>query len=142
VRSGLTEVKQKKLVKPKFHHVSIRVRSVERSVEFYNHLFGYLEILRHTSPGQSIVHLAQDDMPVLEIIEDSQSVHLPKSTSSDVHLGFFCSDIREFISQLSQIGCEIERGPFSVSNETVLLIRDPDGYLIELNDRLRSILGT
>jgi catechol 2,3-dioxygenase-like lactoylglutathione lyase family enzyme len=118
-----------------YHHVALHVRSAEQSFSFYQGLFNYKEVLRHeTAGGGMILHLAQDQStPILEIIEDLEPLHVPERA---VHLGFSCSDMKQLLGRLNEMGLKIERGPLTIGTETLLFIRDPDGYLIEINDGL------
>ena len=118
-----------------YHHVALHARSAEASFSFYQRLFNYRQVLRHESAGGgAILHLAQDHgAPILEIIEEQEPPHVPEQA---VHLGFSCSNMKELLDRLQKLEVKIERGPLTVGKETLLFIRDPDGYLIEINDGL------
>lgn len=120
----------------KHHHVSIKVRSSEVSREFYESVLGYRIVRQHDLPGGGkILHLAQtgDGGPILEIIQDGSTYDPPNDS---VHLGFQCSEIADFLALLKRHDRSVDSGPLKVRDETIIFIRDPDGYLIELNDRL------
>jgi catechol 2,3-dioxygenase-like lactoylglutathione lyase family enzyme len=118
-----------------YHHVALHARSAEASFSFYQRLFNYQEVLRHEiAGGGTILHVAQDQgAPILEIIEDHELLRVPERA---VHLGFSCSNMKELLDRLHKLEVKIERGPLTVGTETLLFIRDPDGYLIEINDGL------
>lgn len=123
------------MCKIKYHHISLRVINLEKSAKFYQRLFGYQEILRHESSARGLVlHLAQAaNAPVLELIQTKEPF---KPITNSFHLGFSCKKIEVFIGQLLEMNLSIERGPFTVAQETIIFMKDPDGYLIEINDSL------
>lgn len=119
----------------RYHHVSLLVASAEKSARFYRELFGYAELLRYELGAHGFIyHLAPEEGgSVLELIEDDRRRRAP---TDSVHLGFSCANLKEFLEALDRQEIAIEQGPLKVGRETIVFIRDPDGYLIEINDGL------
>jgi len=115
--------------------VSLRVRSAEESAEFYGKLLGFEKTLRHDVPGGGVIyHLAQDESStILEVIQDGRPISSP---GDNVHLGFSCSQMNQVLDEIVKLGLDIDRGPLTIGRETMLFLRDPDGYLIEINNNL------
>jgi catechol 2,3-dioxygenase-like lactoylglutathione lyase family enzyme len=123
---------------PRLHHMSLKVSSAEKSAEFYCSLFGFSKTRRYEMDGGGrIYHLEQSrSAAALEIIEDSGPAATSAPKGDAVHLGFSCPDLEAFMRLALQMNIEIVRGPIRVGEETIIFIRDPDGYLLEINDHL------
>ena len=115
------------------HHVSLNVLSMRHSVQFYQKLFGVqivLELLQ--DDGRKIIHaLLPGTSMIIEFIEVERLIPV-----HGVHLGFSTQQFEEVLKLLWSNNVTFERNPFVIGKERVVLIKDPDGYLIEINDGL------
>ena len=51
-----------------------------------------------------------------------------------LHVAVLVTGVSDFVERLRGQGVVIERAPFRIGHEVIAFIRDPDGYLIELNE--------
>lgn len=122
-----------------FHHVSLCVADLERSVDFYVSLFQFSRRETYVqSDGRGLVHLAAAGCAFcLELIEVERVADAP-----GVHLGFHTEDFEGALRRLRALGVPMPEEPTRVGRERILFIRDPDGYTIEINDRLPDLGNT
>lgn len=117
---------------PQFLHCRIRVRDIERSVEFYTQVLGLKMVRESTSP-------AGNRLAFLELPGNNTQIELcyqPNepdfSFPEDIfHFAFRIENLDEFRKQWEPKGIEFwpESGPI---NGFMYFISDPDGYEIEL----------
>lgn len=102
-------------------------------MNFYRDIFAFESITEHVrDDGSAIVHLqAPGQKAILEIVEVGCV-----SPGDHVHLGFSTHSLDEILERLVELSIPIERGPLAIGTERILFIRDPDGYLIEINEGL------
>ena len=124
-------------------HVSLYVRDVERSRQFYAQALGMEEIARPGSfnfpgawlkKGGAILHLIGEDTPgrVDHIYAGSYTQH-ELALGRDTHVAFEVEDLEAAQQHLKTHNIEIVGGPKPRGDGvTQLYIRDPDGYIIEI----------
>lgn len=116
----------------KFVYTGIRVRDLERSVEFYTKTMGMKEIGRgKMHAGGVFVQLKSRDSeqklelnyypPGKKYCEDYVEV------SELDHLAFRCKDVREDYKKALAGGATSAIEPWDESGYTLAFIRDPDG---------------
>jgi lactoylglutathione lyase len=122
----------------KFLHTAIRISDIEHSRRFYA-AFGFEELGSIDIPGGHIVVLnlpGDGDTVTLELMYDAKSENLVVGDGLS-HLVVQVDDIAAFVEELRQKGLEPgdiethEGAPGSDGPKTSI-IRDPDGYAIEL----------
>lgn len=116
----------------KFLHCRIRVRDIEKSVNFYCDLFGFRKLRESTSP-------AGNRLAFLELPGNNTLIELcyqPNSPDFDFpedifHFAFSVPDLHEFRKRWEPAGIEFwpEEGPV---NDHFYFIDDPDGYEVEV----------
>jgi len=118
----------------KFLHTRMRVSDLDKSVEFYNKVFG-LEVSRHhESPrGSKLVFLAVPNSD-----EEIELTYFPGSGTVEVqedlmHLAFEVKSMKEFSEHIAKVGYELSDGPTPSSSGSIFAFVDaPDGYEIEV----------
>jgi len=121
----------------KFLHTRMRVDELDRTVSFYQEVFGLEVTKRHESPrGSKLVFLA---VPNSE--EEIEITHFPGSGPVQVqedlmHLAFEVDSMETFGEHLKSIGVEFSDGPTQSSSGSIFAFVDaPEGYEIEVIER-------
>lgn len=121
----------------KFLHTRMRVDDLDRTVKFYQDVFGLEVTKRHESPrGSKLVFLA---VPNSE--EEIEITYFPGSGPVQVqedlmHLAFEVEDMEAFGKHLETVGESFSDGPTESSSGSVFAFVDaPEGYEIEVIQR-------
>lgn len=142
---------------PKFlDHIAITVRDLPAAVHWYSTVMGLEEVERHRLEGAGISQMAGKSDVVLEVVRmvapgtpavriDLQHYVAPASADTETELGnigntHFCigvDDIAAEHKRLSGLGVRFVSEPVTLGLEdesvTVVFMKDPDGYIIELH---------
>jgi catechol 2,3-dioxygenase-like lactoylglutathione lyase family enzyme len=121
-----------------FHHVKLDVSDLQVSLDFYQGILGLRQIVRYDrADGVSIVQLSPTGRPPgLELWFEAR---LTAFETDRLHVAFGTDNVRTAVRELRQRGVVIDKEPFRIDNEVIAFIRDPDGYLIELNQQSSPI---
>ena len=121
----------------KFLHTRMRVDDLDKTVAFYEKVFGLQVTRRHESPrGSKLVFLA---VPNSE--EEIEITYFPGSGNVEVqedlmHLAFEVNSMDEFSEHLGQIGYAFSDGPTKSSSGSVFAFVDaPEGYEVEVIEK-------
>jgi catechol 2,3-dioxygenase-like lactoylglutathione lyase family enzyme len=116
-----------------FHHIKIDVSSLDRSLHFYGTLLGFKQIVRYDrTDGVTIVQLSPTgEPPGIELWYEP-----PRGAFDDsrLHFAFDVQDVVGLVNDLRSRGVVVDTEVFQIGHEKIAFIRDPDGYLIELNE--------
>jgi lactoylglutathione lyase len=113
--------------------VKIDVQDLERSLHFYCGLLGLKQIVRYDLPnGIAIVQLSPTGKP--PGIELWHEPPWKGFCNERLHFAFEVDDLVRVVHSLRECGAPVEVEPFQKGNEKIAFLRDPDGYLIELNE--------
>jgi catechol 2,3-dioxygenase-like lactoylglutathione lyase family enzyme len=118
-------------------HYAINVTDLQRSVDFYQNIFGIKEIYNGTQLDH-IKWFRLGERQELHIIRvENLKLQIPKG----VHLALTTANLSVFISHLNSLGVPYYDWPGKKSavsirpdNVEQVYIQDPDGYWIEIND--------
>jgi len=119
----------------RFLHTRIRVRDIDRSVAFYQHL-GYTLRDRKDSPQGNL--LAFLELPGNEVfLELCHSPDYSATCPEDLmHTALGVPDIIDYCGKLENAGIEIWpsawREKFSSGQRKMAFVTDPDGYEVEI----------
>jgi catechol 2,3-dioxygenase-like lactoylglutathione lyase family enzyme len=118
-----------------FHHLKLDVADLSRSLDFYCGKLTFKQIVRFDrQDGVTIVQVSPTgDPPGIELW------HEPRYgcyNSDRLHFCFSTDDLEGLVARLKRLGVHVERVPFRIGHEYIAFVRDPDGYLIELNQHL------
>ena len=122
-------------------HTMIRILDEERSLAFYRAL-GFEERRRARVGGDTatIIMLATpgDDEPRLELTLNDGRTEPYVQGEAYGHIALAIGDMDEELARLAAHGVEPERAPYSAypGGSRICFVRDPDGYRIELIERL------
>lgn len=119
------------------NHVGIRVKDLERSVEFYRQL-GFEKIWY--SPHHEVAGLRNAAGIELNLIVNSDDDNDGRNVLMDVepkypgytHVSFRVPSIADAVRSLVQNGIAISEGPIDLGGEVAVFVRDPDRNVIEL----------
>jgi lactoylglutathione lyase len=120
------------------NHIGVRVRELQRSVDWYAHL-GF-RLVWH-SEQHKVACLRNDHIGVeLNFIVNADDASGGRNVLMDLeqkypgfnHLSFRVPSIRDTISALGDAGIEIREGPVSLGGEIAVFVRDPDLNVVEL----------
>ena len=124
------------MLRPKgLDHVGLRVRDMDKTVDFYQRLG--LTLLRTSGPDADGLRSAviQVGSQELNILSGPNSVSPRKENS--VGMDHFClivdaASVDDVIADLRQAGIDVVRGPLERRDGTALFVHDPDGVRVEL----------
>ena len=121
----------------KFLHTRMRVDDLDKTVAFYEKVFGLEVSRRHESPrGSKLVFLAVPNSD-----EEIEITYYPGSGSVQVqedlmHLAFEVESMEAFAQHLQQVGYSFSDGPTKSSSGSVFAFVDaPEGYEVEVIEK-------
>ena len=121
----------------KFLHTRMRVNDLERTIEFYDRVFGLQVSRRHESPrGSKLVFLSVPNSD-----EEIEITYFPGSGPVQVqedlmHLAFEVESMEAFQDHLDAVGVKFSDGPTQSSSGSIFAFVDaPEGYEIEVIER-------
>ena len=123
-------------------HAMIRVRDLERSIDFYTRLFG-MRVLRRTDyPTGKFTNVFvgyghEDSHTVVELTHNWGREEPYEHGGAFGHLAVAVPDVYRACERLGAAGVKITRpaGPMKDSPLHIAFVEDPDGYKIELIQR-------
>ncbi len=123
-------------------HTMIRVKDLDRSIDFYTRLLG-MKLMRKNDYPSGKFTLAfvgygdERDSTVIELTHNWDQEGPYDLGSGFGHLAVGVPDIYGTCEQLGQEGVPIPRppGPMKHGGSVIAFIEDPDGYKIELIER-------
>ena len=115
------------------HHIHLVVRDLERSLRFYQDVFGMREMFRS---GPHMIFLnTPDSTDLITLNQDPEEVSRAGDSGGIAHFGFRLaegSDLDAAIAEIEGAGGKLiargEHGP----GAPFAYVSDPDGYVIEL----------
>ncbi|WP_341187998.1 VOC family protein [Paenibacillus sp. FSL H7-0756] len=114
--------------------ITLRVRNLEASLDFYHRILGLPLERRFESRGKQIVMLGIEGQPKLELIEGSDP---PVKPECGVSVGFEVRSLDEAMAELSKEGIPVARGPIAPNPSLrFFYILDPDGFEVQLAEHM------
>lgn len=133
--SGMITYAQKPYIT--FNHIAIMVTDANKSADFYIHWF-HLANLKNPFPGRPIRWLSLGGKMQLHLIQGTKQ---EVTVSKDNHIAFSVASIDAFVARLKMEHIPYEDGDghlgkLAVRSDKVrqAYFRDPNGYLVEVND--------
>ena len=121
-------------------HTMIRVKDIQKSLDFYTKLFDmevdskrrledcWLYFLKDKETGMQIELTYNDETP-------SEGYNIGNGFG---HFAFSVKSMQKFTEKLKEYGCEYLYEPFDLNGKgsMIAFIKDPDGYEIELIEKV------
>ncbi|WP_238654717.1 VOC family protein [Paenibacillus piscarius] len=121
-------------MKLKMNWMTLRVRDLEASLDFYHRILGLPVERRFESRGKQIVMLGEEGQPKLELIQGSDPALKPEC---GVSIGYGVGSLDEAIDELAKEGIPVARGPIAPNpGIRFCYILDPDGFEVQLAEHL------
>lgn len=125
------------------NHYFVRANDLKATRDFYVNVLGFEQMPRPDFPfpgywlgveGKIQVHMAPHNIPNKE----KYYLGTPKNAATDQtgvvdHIAFLATDPQEFVERFQKLGLEFRPRYLSDSQLYQLMIRDPNGLMIELN---------
>ncbi|MCK5276644.1 MAG: lactoylglutathione lyase [Alphaproteobacteria bacterium] len=126
----------------RFLHTMIRVKDLDKSIDFYTRLLG-MELTRKDDYPSGEFTLAfvgygdESDSTVIELTHNWGQEEPYDLGNAFGHLAIGVPDIYGTCEQMEKEGVKIPRppGPMKHGGSVIAFIEDPDGYKIELIER-------
>ena len=129
-------------IKPRLLHTMIRVRDLDRSLDFYCRLLGMTLMRRKDYPAGAFTlafvgYGDEADSAVIELTHNWGQTEPYQIGAGFGHLAIGLADINGACARLAREGVKIPRppGPMQHGGSVIAFIEDPDGYKIELIER-------
>ena len=115
----------------KLAHTMIRVRDLDRSVDFYTNFMGLREVRRKDLGDAELVFLADaDEHHYIELTHNKDGRDYECGNQFG-HLAFFTEDLEAVVEQVEANGWGYRRSRPETGSKYIF-IKDPDGYDIEI----------
>jgi lactoylglutathione lyase len=131
------------VTKARMLHTMIRVFDMDKSIDFYVRLLGMKLMRRNDYPGGRytlafVGYGDESEQAVIELTHNWDQAEPYTIGSGFGHLALGVADIYGVCEKLGAAGVKIPRpaGPVKHGTTVIAFIEDPDGYKIELIDRL------
>ena len=126
-------------------HTMIRVKDLDRSLDFYTRILG-MKIHRKTEYPEGrftntfVGYIGEDEGTNIELTYNWDQQENYNKGNGWGHLAIKVSDVYETSEYLKQQGVEFTKEPSPMKNGTRILafIKDPNGYVTELNEPLEQ----
>ena len=123
-------------------HTMIRVRDLDKSLDFYTRLLGMTQLRRKDFPGGKFTlafvgYGGEADHTVIELTHNWDQKEPYELGTGFGHVAIGVPDIYATCERLKAEGVAIPRppGPMKHGTTVIAFIEDPDGYKIELIER-------
>lgn len=134
-----------KATKPRIRHTMLRVRDLDKSIEFYTRVMGMNVFRRSENEGgkYTVVFVGYGDEnsdPAIELTYNWGRDDGYELGTGYGHIAIGVPDIYGICKKVEEFGMEVPRPPAPLKHTgpngpVIAFIRDPDGYSIELGER-------
>lgn len=124
----------------KFLHSMIRVRNLEKALDFYTKLLG-LKLTEERRLDDCTLYFLTDEESGVQV-ELTYNDETPEegyvNGNAFGHFAFYCDNLDEFTNKVTAFGYEYLYEPFDLNGKgsKIAFIKDPDGNEIELIEKV------
>ncbi len=124
----------------KFLHSMIRVRNLEKALDFYTKLLG-LKLTEERRLDDCTLYFLTDEESGVQV-ELTYNDETPEegyvNGNAFGHFAFYCDNLDEFTNKVTSMGYEYLHEPFDLNGKgsKIAFIKDPDGNEIELIEKV------
>lgn len=120
----------------KFLHAMIRVKDLQKSLNFYQNLLG-LKLTRTLRLDDStLYYLAnKEGEPEIELTYNDETPESYKVGDTFGHFAFETESMKDFSQKMSELNYEYLYEPFTLKGMNIAFLRDPDGNEIEVIEK-------
>lgn len=124
----------------KFLHSMIRVRNLEKALDFYTRLLG-LKLTEERRLDDCTLYFLTDEESGVQV-ELTYNDETPEegyvNGNAFGHFAFYCDNLDEFTNKVTALGYEYLYEPFDLNGKgsKIAFIKDPDGNEIELIEKV------
>lgn len=121
-------------------HMMLRVKNIEESLKFYTELLE-MKVDREKRLDDSTLYFLTDEKGIIQLeltFNDETPENGYEIGTGFGHLAFKVSSMDEFTQKMNALGYKYLYEPYKLSStgSTIAFVRDPDGYEIELIERI------
>ncbi|GAB3066775.1 VOC family protein [Micromonospora schwarzwaldensis] len=113
-----------------FDSARLDVRDMDAAEAFYRDALGFQRVFRYDIPDGVIQMMAPGGKP--PGVELTMLTDLVPNASPTEHIAFLADDVPAWVERIRSLGYRVEREPFTIGDETMAFVLDPDGHRIEL----------
>jgi lactoylglutathione lyase len=135
----MTEKGDRRMEGARMLHTMIRVKDLDRSLEFYTKLLGMKELRKKDYPGGKFTlafvgYGDEDSTAVIELTHNWDQAEPYDLGDGYGHVALGVPDIYDTCEKLEAAGAKIPRppGPMKHGTTVIAFVEDPDGYKVEL----------
>jgi predicted enzyme related to lactoylglutathione lyase len=117
-------------------HIAVKVDDLKTTSEFYQKVFGFTPMDNAKVRNHTSFHLSDGTIDLALIKYDSEQSAESKAAGPGPcihHIGIEVDDVKEYLAQIEQFGCEIISDPGVIP----IKFRAPGGTVLEIVPRQR-----
>ncbi len=116
------------MIKPQIDHAGLNVLNLDKSIAFYQDLFGFALIEKWDEPKQAFVGADSTVLGLMEMPDYDYHAY------TMAHLAFPCAavDFPAIVAKIRAMELEIVSGPKAQRGGETILFRDPSGNILEV----------
>jgi catechol 2,3-dioxygenase-like lactoylglutathione lyase family enzyme len=127
----------------KIEHIAFQVTDPAAMADWY---VEHLEFRVRRSSDEPVVARFMADVSGAVMLEvyHNPKVPVPDYASMDpalVHVAFVCEDVLAAVACLTAAGASLVRGPETLGEDELAMLRDPWGLALQLAKRKRAMIG-
>lgn len=120
----------------KFLHAMIRVRDLEKSLDFYQKLLGLKLTRTLRLDDATLYYLAnKEGEPEIELTHNDEVSDDYEVGEAFGHFAFETDSMEEFSKKMSELGYKYVYEPFELKGMNIAFLNDPDGNAIEIIEK-------
>ena len=116
------------MIQKQFDHVGLNVTDLDKSIAFYQDMFGFAVIEKWDDLKQAFIGADSAVLGLMEVANYDYSIY------TMAHIAFPCSknDFADVVAKVKNLGLDIVSGPKSQRGGETILFRDPSGNILEV----------